>query len=62
MGTQKKLKSCQSASLEKTGREVSIIGLGGVTVMGLQAKLAAKVVEDSLERGVNYFDVAPFLW
>ena len=46
-------------SLGKTGREVSIIGLGGMVVRGMEQGPVNKLVADSLGRGVNYFDVAP---
>ena len=45
--------------LGKTGREVSIIAFGGIVVMNAEQKVADKVVADSVEAGVNYFDVAP---
>ncbi len=45
--------------LGRTGRELSVIGFGGIVVMGAEPDHAAKVVAESIERGVNYFDVAP---
>lgn len=41
------------------GVELSIIGLGGIVVMGAEQKHANKVVSRAIEKGVNYFDVAP---
>ena len=38
---------------------LSIIGLGGVVVMGVEQNHANRVVAEAVERGVNYFDVAP---
>jgi len=45
--------------LGKTGRKVSVIALGGIVVSGAEPSQAAKVVAESIQRGVNYFDVAP---
>jgi predicted aldo/keto reductase-like oxidoreductase len=38
---------------------LSVIGFGGVVVMGLDQKEADETVADAVARGVNYFDVAP---
>ena len=43
----------------KDGVELSIIGFGGIVVMGMEQKDADRMVADSVDRGVNYFDVAP---
>jgi aryl-alcohol dehydrogenase-like predicted oxidoreductase len=45
--------------LGRTGEHLSIIGLGGVTVMGIEQKEANRIVKEAIDRGVNYFDVAP---
>ena len=45
--------------LGKTGEQLSIIGLGGIVVMNAEPKHAASVVAECIERGINYFDVAP---
>ncbi len=45
--------------LGRTGRELSVIGLGGIVVMDAEPATAAKVVSDAVEAGINYFDVAP---
>jgi len=39
--------------------KLSIIGLGGIAVVGLSDLDCRRLVERSLERGVNYFDLAP---
>ncbi len=39
---------------------LSIIGLGGMLLVGMDRDAANRIVSESLERGVNYFDVAPF--
>jgi len=38
---------------------LSVIGLGGVVVMGLEQPEANRTVAEAFEHGVNYFDVAP---
>jgi predicted aldo/keto reductase-like oxidoreductase len=43
----------------KDGVELSIIGFGGIVVVGLAQKEADAMVAASIDRGVNYFDVAP---
>ncbi|MHB0946771.1 MAG: aldo/keto reductase [Sedimentisphaerales bacterium] len=45
--------------LGKTGFNVSIIGMGGIVVMNETNDHAGQVVSDAVEKGVNYFDVAP---
>ena len=43
----------------KTGVKLSVIGLGGIVVKDAPQKQANRVVAEAVERGVNYFDVAP---
>lgn len=43
----------------RDGIELSIIGFGGVVVIGLEQSEADRMVKASFDRGVNYFDVAP---
>lgn len=38
---------------------LSIIGFGGILVMNTAQEYANRLVAESIERGVNYFDVAP---
>ncbi len=45
--------------LGKTGEHLSVIGLGGVTVMDETQSHAARIVAEVFDSGVNYFDVAP---
>ncbi|MFQ6096820.1 MAG: aldo/keto reductase [Armatimonadota bacterium] len=42
-----------------TGRKLSIIGLGGIVVSEIEQSDANDTVAWAVERGVNYFDVAP---
>ncbi len=39
--------------------QLSVIGFGGIVVMGMQQERANRTVAEAFERGVNYFDVAP---
>ncbi len=39
--------------------DLSIVGMGGIVVLGQNQKDANRIVAESIERGVNYFDVAP---
>ena len=45
--------------LGKTGEKLSIIGFGGIVVMNEQTDAARNIVAEAVDRGVNYFDVAP---
>ena len=45
--------------LGKTGERLSIVGMGGVVVIGMEQNVANRTVRDAIGRGVNYFDVAP---
>ena len=42
-----------------TGERLSIIGFGGMVVSGVEQDHANRVVAEAVEKGVNYFDVAP---
>ena len=39
--------------------KLSVVGFGGIVVMNAQPDHAARVVAQAVEKGVNYFDVAP---
>jgi len=43
----------------KEGIELSSIGFGGIVVIGMEQDTANRVVAESFERGINYYDVAP---
>ena len=45
--------------LGKTGEMLSLIGFGGIVAMNEEQQDAEKFVDEAIERGVNYFDVAP---
>lgn len=42
------------------GIELSILGFGGMVVVGMEQNDADAIVRESYESGINYFDVAPF--
>jgi predicted aldo/keto reductase-like oxidoreductase len=44
------------------GVELSIIGFGGIVVVGMDQNEANSTVSESIDYGVNYFDVAPSYW
>jgi aryl-alcohol dehydrogenase-like predicted oxidoreductase len=45
--------------LGTTGEELSMIGFGGILVMNVDPSEASNIVAEAVDRGVNYFDVAP---
>jgi aryl-alcohol dehydrogenase-like predicted oxidoreductase len=49
----------QYRTLGRTGAELSVIGFGGIVVMGMEQPEANRAVASVVERGVTYFDVAP---
>ncbi|MGW8257543.1 MAG: aldo/keto reductase [Thermoguttaceae bacterium] len=44
----------------RTKEKLSIIGFGGMVVKDVTSREAANFVAEAVDRGVNYFDVAPF--
>jgi aryl-alcohol dehydrogenase-like predicted oxidoreductase len=46
-------------SLGRTGERLSMIGFGGIVVMNATTTEASERVAHAIDRGVNYFDVAP---
>ncbi len=45
--------------LGKTGVHLSIIGMGGIVVMNSTPTSSKNIVAEAVDRGINYFDVAP---
>ena len=45
--------------LGATGARLSVVGFGGIVVMDETPADAARFVAEAIDRGVNYFDVAP---
>ena len=52
-------KTMQKRVLGKTGEKLSIIGFGGIIVCGMEQANANAIVREAIDRGINYFDVAP---
>jgi aryl-alcohol dehydrogenase-like predicted oxidoreductase len=46
-------------ALGKTGEKLSIIGFGGIVVMNEDTGTASNIVAEAVDRGINYFDIAP---
>lgn len=46
-------------ALGKTGEHLSIIGFAGIVVMNEDPGASANIVAEAVDRGINYFDVAP---
>lgn len=44
----------------RDGVELSILGFGGMVAVGMAQEAVNQITAESIERGVNYFDVAPF--
>jgi predicted aldo/keto reductase-like oxidoreductase len=53
------LVSIPRRTLGKTGEELSIIGFAGIVVMDNSPSYANNIVAEAVDRGINYFDVAP---
>lgn len=45
--------------LGKTGEHLSIIGFGGIVVMDETPGASSNIVAEAVDRGINYFDIAP---
>ncbi len=43
----------------KDGVKLSLIGFGGIVVVGMEQAEADRIVAEAFDRGVNYYDVAP---
>jgi aryl-alcohol dehydrogenase-like predicted oxidoreductase len=43
----------------KTDVELSVVGFGGIIVMNEPPSSSKRIVKEAIERGINYFDVAP---
>jgi aryl-alcohol dehydrogenase-like predicted oxidoreductase len=46
-------------TLGRTGEQLSIIAMGGIVVMNEEPGSAVNIVAEAVDRGINYFDVAP---
>ena len=45
--------------LGKTGLKISVFAFGGIVVRDTPQDEADRIVDEAIERGINYFDVAP---
>ncbi|HCZ06715.1 MAG TPA: oxidoreductase [Thermotogae bacterium] len=45
--------------LGRTGEHLSVVGFGGIVVMNESPEAAKEIVAKAVDRGINYFDVAP---
>lgn len=59
LAREKKGHLLEKRALGRTGEMLSIIGFGGIVVKDATTLEAAQRVQEAIERGVNYFDVAP---
>jgi aryl-alcohol dehydrogenase-like predicted oxidoreductase len=41
------------------GIELSIVGVGGISISEMEQERSNRIVSEAVEKGVNYFDVAP---
>jgi diketogulonate reductase-like aldo/keto reductase len=46
----------------KKGIDLSIIGFGGIVLVGMEQQPANSLVAEVWDNGINYFDVAPSYW
>ncbi len=46
-------------TLGRTGEQLSMIGFGGIVVMNESTGASSNIVAEAVDRGINYFDVAP---
>jgi aryl-alcohol dehydrogenase-like predicted oxidoreductase len=49
----------EKRQLGRTGERLSVIGFGGILVMDEEPSTAGNLVAQAVDRGINYFDVAP---
>jgi aryl-alcohol dehydrogenase-like predicted oxidoreductase len=40
--------------------DLSVIGLGGILLVGMEQQKCSALISESIDQGINYFDVAPF--
>ena len=51
--------SIEKRSLGRTGAKLSVIGFGGIVVRDTTPAEASALVKLAIDKGINYFDVAP---
>lgn len=57
--TAKSADAIPKRALGKTAEQLSIIGFAGIVVMDNSPSFASNIVSEAVDRGINYFDVAP---
>jgi len=55
----KEAEGMEKRLLGRTGERISIVGFGGGVVMDETPQDASRLVSKAIDRGINYFDVAP---
>jgi aryl-alcohol dehydrogenase-like predicted oxidoreductase len=55
----KNMKPIARRRLGKTDVHLSIIGMGGIVIMNSSPAASKNIVAEAVDRGINYFDVAP---
>jgi aryl-alcohol dehydrogenase-like predicted oxidoreductase len=58
-GTPKHSAPIARRPLGQTGEQLSIIAFGGILVMDREPSASANLVAEAVDRGINYFDIAP---
>ena len=49
----------EKRQLGNTREQLSVIGFGGIVLMDVEPDAASRIVARAVDRGINYFDVAP---
>jgi predicted aldo/keto reductase-like oxidoreductase len=52
-------KEMEKRILGKTDEKLSIVGFGGIIIINEEPEVASRYVSMAIDRGINYFDVAP---
>lgn len=55
----KKMPELEKRPLGRTGESLAVIGFGGIVVARVSRETSDEYVREAVEKGVNYFDVAP---
>ena len=59
MMNESEVRNMEKRKLGKTGERLSMVGFGGIVVRNEEPSRASQWVARAVERGINYFDVAP---
>lgn len=58
-GYRMEVSSMEKRLLGSTGEVLSVVGFGGIVVTNEEPSSASRIVAKAVDRGINYFDVAP---